>query len=517
MLFLMLFFLMGCSDHMVAKVMPREPDILVYPEHINFGHLISGAESAEETFTIINTGDGDLRISAPVLISGNDRYYFEAEGEYVIPGGELIDFSVQYEPKTFEANGAYIDIQSNDEDEPYTRVTIEGYGDAPVMTVTPSEFDYGLISIGCDNEEHITIRNTGNLDLTINEIIQMVTLPADIIMELGTLPDGPWILVPDQEMDFLVSYIPTNVGTDESEVVIRGSDPYSPEIITTQVGIGGVEKWFSQQWEQEEIAMLDILWVVDNSGSMGVFQQNLSTNISHFINVFVASGADYNMAVITTDWYMFSSFVDSNSGISPSGLSAMIMVGLNGSGHETGIEMARLALSIGNAAPGGEFFREEASLIVIFVSDERDHGPNWANYISFFDSIKEPGSFMPYGVIGDVPDGCTYLWNNYNRSSDAGYGYWDLIDHYGGKWFSICAPDWGAQLQQLASNVTNRRTFLLDETDPIENTIEVKVNGQNNSNWTYDPVVNGVIFDEDHIPDEGQTIEVNYATWGCGE
>ncbi len=65
--------------------------------------------------------------------------------------------------------------------------------------------------------------------------------------------------------------------------------------------------------------------------------------------------------------------------------------------------------------------------------------------------------------------------------------------------------------------MTNRRTFLLDETDPIENTIEVKVNGQNNSNWTYDPVVNGVIFDEDHIPDEGQTIEVNYATWGCGE
>jgi len=517
MLLLLFNLLVGCSDHMVAKVIPRVPDILVYPEHVEFGRLISGQEKAEKTFTVINTGDGDLKIFAPVLVSGNDRYTLQdTEDEYTIPGGELLDFTIEYEPKTFEANGAYIDIQSNDEDEPLSRVTIEGYGDAPVMTVSPFDFDYGLISIGCDNEEHITIRNDGNMDLTINEIIQMVTQPVDIIMELGSLPEAPWFLTPGQEIDFLVSYIPTNVGTDESEVVIRGSDPQTPEIITTQVGKGDVEKWFSQQWEQEEIAMLDVLWVVDDSGSMGIFQQNLSSNIGAFLSTFVNSGADYHMGVVTTSWYTFGSFVDSSTSNAEALLSSMIVVGIQGSGHETGLEMAKQALSVGAAKPGGDFFRENAALVVIFVSDEMDHSSPWASYIPFFDSIKPPGSFIPYGVIGDMPSGCSYLSNGNHRSADAGYGYWDLIDHYGGQWFSICASDWGVQLQQLADNVTNRKTFLLDEPDPIEETIEVRVNGQISSNWDYDLAVNGVVFHDGHLPEEGQTISVDYAVWGCG-
>ena len=45
-----------------------------------------------------------------------------------------------------------------------------GFGDAPVMKVTPELFDYGQISIGCDNEERITIRNDGNLSLTVDNI-----------------------------------------------------------------------------------------------------------------------------------------------------------------------------------------------------------------------------------------------------------------------------------------------------------------------------------------------------------
>ena len=51
----------------------------------------------------------------------------------------------------------------------------------------------------------------------------------------------------------------------------------------------------------------------------------------------------------------------------------------------------------------------------------------------------------------------------------------------------------------------------------IEETIEVLVNGQVTSHWEYDEASNSVIFHDEHIPDEGQTITINYATWGCGE
>ena len=196
-MFLIFSFLFACQDYTVAGIEKRQADILVYPDHINFGHLLSGIETDSKTFIVANAGDEDLSIFAPELISGNGRFSLETEGDsYVVAAGELQEFTVTYEPETYEANGGYIDVISDDEDEPLVMVTLEGYGDAPVMTVSPLEFDYGDISIGCDNEERITIRNNGNLDLIIDSITQMVTQPVDILFELGSLPLPPWVLCP---------------------------------------------------------------------------------------------------------------------------------------------------------------------------------------------------------------------------------------------------------------------------------------------------------------------------------
>lgn len=521
MFYLLFFILFACNDHMLSSVQKRQQDILVYPEHINFGHLVSGQETETDTFTIINTGDADLTIRSPILVSGNNRFtLFTDQDEYLIPPGELIDFEIQYNPETFESNGGFIEIESDDFDEPISIITLEGYGDAPVMTVFPLDFDYGNISIGCDNEERVTIRNDGNLDLTINSIVQMVTQPSNILLEYGSLPELPWILIPGQEIDFLVSYIPTDIGYDESSIKISGDDPKNPEADTIQYGNGDVEQWFTQTWQQEEIPVLDVLWVIDNSGSMNQFQTSLSTNINSFITAFAQAGADYNMAVITTDRYTIGTILTPYTPNVEQELSNLVIQGTYGSGMEKGIEMSYKALSSSTSAgPGSSFWRDSATLVVIYVSDEKDwSSPGWNHYINFFDNLKPAGQFIPYGVISDVPGGCQYTMSNGAlRTLQPGTGYWDLIDYYNGSWYSICATDWGVQLQDLAGEVTGRRAFELDEPDPITDTIEVYVNGQLTTDWEYTEDTNSVIFTEGHIPDEGQTIEINYAVWGCEE
>jgi len=112
--------LAGCADYTLAGIEKRVPEVLVHPEHINFGHLISGVESGSGFFSIINTGDEDLVISSPVLVSGNERFSLvdEFPEEIVIPGGELLDVFVGYSPETFEANGGFIEFETSDEDEP---------------------------------------------------------------------------------------------------------------------------------------------------------------------------------------------------------------------------------------------------------------------------------------------------------------------------------------------------------------------------------------------------------------
>jgi len=520
--------LTGCNDHVLSKVQSRDPEILVHPEILDFGRLLSGYESQVETFAIINVGDETLLLDPPELIDGSKRFSMSWDETLEIEAGEFVDIEVYYTPETYESNGAIVEVVSNDEDEPEVVVLLQGGGDAPVMTVFPEEFDYGTISMGCDNEERITIRNDGNLDLTVDNISQMVTQPPDIIMEFGSLPPPPWQLLPNQEVDFLVSYIPSDTGVDDSSITITGNDPQTPDVDVLQYGEGIFEQWIIQTHVQEEIPILDIIFVIDNSGSMNLFQQELANQMTTFMNVFVSSNSDYHLGFVTTDrgylqgagsvyWIdkTFATPVDWAQGV-------ITAIGVHGASYEKGIEYAKNVLentdSIKGAAPGTPFWRDDATLVIIYVSDEPDFSMGtWVAYTNFFDAIKPSVDMVRhFGVIGDYPSGCTWTSSHgYFRTVAFGSGYWDMTQRYNGDWYSICASDWGQQMQDLADTVTVHRSFSLDEPDPIIDTIEVTVNGQSATGWEYDPNTNSVIFADDSIPQPNQTIIIEYAVWGC--
>ncbi len=111
--------LFPCNDYGINKVVETNPELVVYPGEIRFGHLVSGQESGQATFAVINAGDEDLIISQPELIAGNDRFRLDddLEERYIIPAGEVFEFNVYYEPETYEGNGAIIRFVTNDEDE----------------------------------------------------------------------------------------------------------------------------------------------------------------------------------------------------------------------------------------------------------------------------------------------------------------------------------------------------------------------------------------------------------------
>ena len=92
-----------------------------------------------------------------------------------------------------------------------------------------------------------------------------------------------------------------------------------------------------------------------------------------------------------------------------------------------------------------------------------------------------------------------------------------MTQRYNGAWYSICASDWGQQMQSLADTVTSRRSYELEESDPIEETIEVYINGQASQKWAYDSTTNSVVFDDEGVPEPGQTVTIEYAVWGCGD
>tara|TARA_R110000851_G_scaffold315887_1_gene478678 strand:+ start:2139 stop:3722 length:1584 start_codon:yes stop_codon:yes gene_type:complete len=521
--------ILGCNDIHLTKVQDPQPEIVVLPEVLDFGNIRVGEETGVEQLTIVNAGDEVLLLDPLLLIADTDRFTidYNETANWELQPGEGVQVSVYYEPLTYESNEGLIEVVSNDGETPEIEVVIIGDGDAPVMTVEPLTFDYGTISMGCDNEERITIRNDGNLPLTIDSVTQMVTQPGDILMEFGSMPIPPWILDPGQEIDFLVSYIPSDTGIDESSITITGDDPYTPEIETTQDGDGVFEQYFTEVYIQESAPILDIVFVIDNSGSMSIFQQHLSSQMTAFMNVFLTSGADFHMGFITTDrTYLECSngtcWID-NSFIKPVDWAQGIIsqIGTNGSAFEKGVEMALGFLHNQDYDQGGaqgtSFWRDDATLVIIYVSDEPDYSTGgWVAYTSSFDSIKpDIDKVRHFGVIGDAPSGCSYNTGFYNRNIAFGSGYWDMTQRYNGDWYSICSTNWGNQMQSLANTVTVRSTFVLGEDDPIEDSIIVNVNGQHSTDWTYDLNSNAVIFNEGFAPDGGQTITIEYGIWGC--
>jgi len=526
---LLLGVLLGCQDITLTKMQDPQPEIVVMPMLIDFGNIESGQETGVEQLTIVNAGDEVLLLDPLLLIAGTDRFSIDHDEytDWELQPGEGVQVDVIYEPETFEGNGGLISVVSNDDEDPQIEVLILGRGDAPVMTVSPPEFDYGTISMGCDNEERVTIRNDGNLPLTIDSITQMVTQPVDIIMEFGSLPPPPWVMAPNQEIDFLVSYVPSDTGIDESLITINGNDPQTPEVEVMQDGEGVFEQYFTQTHVQEEIPILDIVFVIDNSGSMFLFQQELSSQMTSFMNVFLTTGADFHLGFITTDrrslqcsgticWIngSFATPVDWAQGV-------VTQISTGGSAYEKGIEMAYQFFSntdpLRGGATGTDFWRDDSTLVVIYVSDEPDYSiGTWTNYTNFFDTLKpNVDSMRHFAVIGDYPSGCTYNSIYGWRTVGYGGGYWDMTQRYNGDWYSICATDWGNQMQDLASTVTVRSRFELDEDDPIEESILVSVNGQSVSEWSYDSNSNSVIFNEDSVPEANQTITIEYGIWGC--
>lgn len=506
---LLLGLLLSCSDTIINEI--KQPEIIVAPATLEFGHLLSGHETRTRRVTIANGGTAELVIDR-LEISG-DNYTVDPNG-FVVPAGGYYQIEVTYNPVTFEHNEGYLDIYLEGDDSPSEGVWLDGNGDAPVLTVTPSEVDFGAPLLGCDTTTEIQIQNDGNVDLVIDDITLMANIPADITIDFGSLPAFPWTLPPSSRLAFFANYTPLDQLNDLTTMDIGSNDPLTPLYRATAEGAAVLSNETIQTWIQKEKIIVDIVWIIDNSGSMNPYQNLLGSNMDVFMQMFMAYSPDFQMAFITTDQTNFVQglVIDSNSS-DPLAEAVYIIssIGHMGSGWEMGLSMLGQCLDGGDCA---RFLRPDATLVAIFMSDEQNWGPyTHTDLITLVDSIK-PNAFVPYAIIGDVPAGCY----SYPLNGQPGYGYFDLIQHYNSNWWSICDNDWGTQLEEMAQNISVQTVFPLDSEDPHVDTIRVWVNGQlQSAGWVYDPTLNAVVFEIEEAPQPGDTIEVGYSTWGCGE
>jgi hypothetical protein len=517
------FLLLGsCTDYSVNKIIETAPEIVVDPVEHDFGHVNAQGISETTNIHISNAGSEDLLISS-INVVGSITFSMSALGVHSIEPGDTTTVNVTFNPVTYENSIAQVEIRSNDEDEALVIVPLVGAGDAPVVYVAPDEYDFGSVVLGCDDEVNILIGNIGNVDLEINNIDFFASVPVDFYISNYELEHGPlpWTIAPSAVNIITVAYEPLDLLDDGAWVEVHSNDPIDPLVGVDQLGIGDYVGMITETFEQVGTIKTDILFVIDNSGSMSRNQSNIKNNFDYFINVFNAASADYQIAFITTDDQNFvAGKIVSNLSTDPVGEVAEIIdqIGTGGSATETGVYYTWYSMQPGGDAElCGAFSRADSKLVVIYVSDEPDFAERFTTmtWLQFADDLKSQRSsnalVSAHAVAGDYPSGCSTSFGY----AQFGSGYYDVVTELGGEYMSICATDWGNQMDTLARETIASSIYYLGS-NPIEPTIEVVVNGIIVTNWEYDEILNAIVFDT--APAEKSITDITYALWGdCGE
>jgi hypothetical protein len=162
------------------------------------------------------------------------------------------------------------------------------------------------------------------------------------------------------------------------------------------------EEKFQQAAEQTK--KIDILWVIDNSGSMADEQKALGENFDAFIKGFISKNVDFNMAITTTDTSSEAKkgaiVPGSNTALTSAAAKAdeqkfyenflsMVQVGIKGSGYEKG-----LAATEGFVSKYSSWIRPEAYLAVVVLSDEEDQSSEAVKF--YTDNLKAQKSVTEF-------------------------------------------------------------------------------------------------------------------------
>ncbi|MCB1193219.1 MAG: VWA domain-containing protein [Leptospiraceae bacterium] len=286
---------------------------------------------------------------------------------------------------------------------------------------------------------------------------------------------------------------------------------------------------------------VDIVWVVDNSGSMKEEQGAVIANAGAFFTQLNNKNLDFRLAAITTD---SEKIVFSGNSKKPprtgwttaaDGSTAFVnnvSAGLKGSGTEAGIWFAEKSITTGTVVP-----RSGASLVFVMLSDEGDQYECKQNKTSPNNSVATPcgnppaNAFDPnnnifkdngykvYAIIGlnsaGQPSTCSGSGTKAAAKNNGWPGYYNLSQATGGMAGTICSNDYSQLLNSIVSQAAAAASSYKLTYIPMSSTMVVKKNGvtvpkDSTNGWMYNASNNSIVFSGTAFPSVNDVVVVAY-------
>ena len=247
---------------------------------------------------------------------------------------------------------------------------------------------------------------------------------------------------------------------------------------------------------------VDILWVIDPSGSMNAHHSQVLLGIEQML-LALPSNVNWRLDIIPADPTRAQNLI--SFPILPGDSFSMVQSNLqnNISGHfEKGFDSVFLYMQ--NNTYAQNWMRPDAALLVVFVSDENDQsGLSTFDFITWLSIVRSEVFVASIVNVDPSISICPYY-----PAVEIGLKYMDLANHFGGQIIDICDPDWSSGVSQVAQQVQLIEAVFLDFTPVSIDHIEVFVDNVLYPDWTWDEPTNTILFTV--TPPESSIITVSY-------
>ncbi len=279
----------------------------------------------------------------------------------------------------------------------------------PDLQFDPAYHDIGACTVDCEKTVTFAIVNGGSAPLDLHGHSFQASPASGMALvddaDLLAMQQSGTPLQPGESVTAAILFTPRDVESYEGSLAVQSNDPDQPMATATFIGMGVGAAWYADSFVQEHWNTCDILWVVDDSGSMADNQENIVQDLESFPQLLDDAGVDYRLACAAASGPEFrgqTPVVDNATVSGPALFADNCLVGTGGAAGD-GLQNGYLSLSMSAAEvpPNDGFHREEARLMVVFVTDDGDDGGTWAYWVSAYQSLRaDPDRVVLNAICG---------------------------------------------------------------------------------------------------------------------
>ena len=266
------------------------------------------------------------------------------------------------------------------------------------------------------------------------------------------------------------------------------------------------EIWVDSFTQYATVDGVDILWIIDTSGSMYRYDDELMAGIEVMLGALPESG--WRLAMLSNDPAQAS--IEAQFPLVPGDDidDATDMLNAMGTGgREEGFDAAYEYIT--NNSYASTWMRNDAALLVVFVSDEEEqsdqHMIDVSDFTTWYGGLRGGSAFVSSIVNVDPADSiCLSPPVTYN----VGYRYMEATNYFSGTIVDICDSDWSAGVTEASNSIDPYEYLELTHVATNEETMRVFINGALNWEWYYQSSDNTVYFTV--IPASHDHVEIAY-------